>query len=52
MTDNPNFIYFIGVLLLLVNIMFMLEGTLITPVIGKVLQIRVGIIMPIVVVPP
>ena len=50
MTDNPNFIYFIGVLLLLVNIMFMLEGTLITPVIGKVLQIRVGIIMPIVVV--
>ena len=40
MTDNPNFIYFIGVLLLLVNIMFMLEGTLITPVIGKVLQIR------------
>ena len=50
MADNPNFIYFIGVLLLLVNLMFMIEGTLITPVIGKVLQIRVGIIMPIVVV--
>ena len=34
MADNPNFIYFIGVLLLLVNLMFMIEG----------------IIMPIVVV--
>ena len=50
MTDNPNFIYFIGVLLLLVNITFMIEGVLMTPIIGKVLQIRVGIIMPIVVV--
>lgn len=50
MTDNPGFLYFLGATLLLVNIALLLEGVVLTPIIGKVLQIRVGIIMPIVVV--
>jgi hypothetical protein len=50
MTDNPNFIYFLAALLLLTNIVMFMEGVVITPALGKILQIRVGIIMPIVVV--
>lgn len=50
MSDNPHFIYFLGAVLFLVNIALLLEGIVMTPIIGKVLEIRVGIIMPVVVV--
>lgn len=50
MSDNPHFIYFLGALLLLVNIMVLVEGIIMTPIIGKVLEIHVGVIMPVVVV--
>ena len=50
MSDNPGFLYFLGATLLLVNLVMLLEGVVLTPIIGKVLQIRIGIIMPVVVV--
>ena len=50
MSDNPGFLYFLGATMLLVNLVMLLEGVVLTPIIGKVLQIRIGIIMPVVVV--
>lgn len=50
MKNNPKFIYFLAVLLLLGNLVMFVEGVAITPIIGKILECRIGIIMPVVVV--
>ena len=50
MSNNPGFLYFLAVLLLLANLIMLIEGVAITPIIGKILQCRIGIIMPVVVV--
>ncbi|MGI6687976.1 MAG: tripartite tricarboxylate transporter permease [Christensenellales bacterium] len=50
MVENPGFFLFLAITLVLINIVMFFQGVVMTPIIGKVLQIRMGIIMPIVTV--
>ena len=50
MPANPGFLSFLCVLLLLANIVMFFEGAAITPIIGKILEAPISIIMPVVVV--
>ena len=48
--ENPGFIYFLSGALLLVNIIFWIEGCGITKILAKILKTPVGILMPVVMV--
>ncbi|MDR1535451.1 MAG: tripartite tricarboxylate transporter permease [Planctomycetota bacterium] len=47
--ENPGFLPFLCAVLLAVNLAMLIQGVLLTPIIGKVLQLPVGVIMPMVV---
>ncbi len=50
LVENPGFLGFLCMVLLLVNLAMLFQGVLLTPIIGKVLQLPVGVIMPMVVI--
>ncbi len=50
LSENPGFMWFLSGILILVNLVLLLQGVILTPMIGKVLSLKVGVIMPIVVI--
>lgn len=48
--ENPDFVYFLAFILLLVNVVMFFEGSFLTGIIAKVLKAPVGVIMPLVIV--
>lgn len=48
--ENPDFVYFLAFIILLVNVVMFFEGSFLTNIIAKVLKAPVGVIMPLVIV--